>query len=147
MPIRPERMSRYPGGSIRSPEWKAIVAAVGERSGWKCEACGVPHKAWIWRGRGIHEGLYRIETSEVFDEDSGEPRGTIGYAMFRSPPAVEIILTVAHFDHDETNNNLANLRHWCQLHHNRHDAPHRAAGIAARRRQGSAGGDLFEGGR
>jgi 5-methylcytosine-specific restriction endonuclease McrA len=37
-----------------------------------------------------------------------------------------VILTVAHLDHDPANNHPANLRAWCQRCHNTYDAPHRA---------------------
>lgn len=37
MPIRPENMRRYPGGSTNSPEWKAIRGAIMERAGNRCE--------------------------------------------------------------------------------------------------------------
>lgn len=37
-----------------------------------------------------------------------------------------VVLTVAHLDHDPTNNDPANLRAWCQRCHNTYDAPHRA---------------------
>ena len=36
------------------------------------------------------------------------------------------------------NNDPANLKHLCQLHHNRHDATHRAANAAARRKRNAA---------
>ncbi|NPV54540.1 MAG: HNH endonuclease [Firmicutes bacterium] len=37
-----------------------------------------------------------------------------------------VVLTVAHLDHDPTNNDPENLRALCQLCHNRHDMPIRA---------------------
>ena len=41
MPISPDRMKLYPGGSINSPEWKAIRARILKRAGDRCEcACG-----------------------------------------------------------------------------------------------------------
>lgn len=32
-----------------------------------------------------------------------------------------VVLTVAHLDHDTTNNSMENLRHWCQRCHLRYD--------------------------
>lgn len=32
MPIRPENMAKYPGGSIRSPEWQAIRERIRTRA-------------------------------------------------------------------------------------------------------------------
>lgn len=37
-----------------------------------------------------------------------------------------VVLTVAHLDHDATNNNMSNLRAWCQRCHNAYDAAYRA---------------------
>lgn len=36
-----------------------------------------------------------------------------------------VVLTVAHLDHDPTNNDPSNLRVWCQRCHNTYDQPHR----------------------
>ncbi|WP_148041392.1 HNH endonuclease family protein [Rufibacter immobilis] len=38
---------------------------------------------------------------------------------------MKVILTVAHLDHDPTNNEDWNLKALCQLCHNRHDRKHR----------------------
>lgn len=37
MPISAEKMKRYPGGSIRSPEWLAFRASILDRAGNRCE--------------------------------------------------------------------------------------------------------------
>lgn len=42
---------------------------------------------------------------------------------------------MAHMDHDPANNDMRNLRAWCQRCHNTWDAPMRAAGVKARREQ------------
>lgn len=47
----------------------------------------------------------------------------------------KVVLTVAHLDHDPANNDLRNLRAWCQRCHNTYDAPFRQDGIRARREQ------------
>lgn len=103
MPIRPERRDLYPA------DWKEISRRIRfERAEGRCECegeCGVNH-----HGRCHHEhGWLMAET----------------YAI--------CVLTVAHLDHDETNNAEENLKAMCQGCHNRYDAPHRRAGIAARR--------------
>ena len=38
----------------------------------------------------------------------------------------KVVLTIAHVDHDITNNDDENLRAWCQKCHNGHDAQYRA---------------------
>lgn len=55
-----------------------------------------------------------------------------------------VVLTVAHLDHDPTNNRITNLRAWCQRCHNTYDAEHRAKNTAATRRAKKATGDLFD---
>lgn len=40
MPIRADLMPLYPGGSIRSPQWRAIRVGILIRADWRCEACG-----------------------------------------------------------------------------------------------------------
>lgn len=96
MPIRPENMKRYPGGSTNSKEWKAIREKVKERSGDVCEG------------------------SPAYPEcraPNGEPHPVTGS---------KVVLTVAHLDHMPENSDLDNLRHWCQKCHNTYDAPRRA---------------------
>lgn len=71
MPISPETMKLYPGGSIRSPEWRAIV----ERSGWQCEACKAPHRALIYHGEHDDAGTYMVlddRHGTVFDAETGD---------------------------------------------------------------------------
>lgn len=46
-----------------------------------------------------------------------------------------VVLTVAHLDHDTTNNDLANLRAMCQRCHLTHDAKYHAINAAITRRQ------------
>jgi len=36
----------------------------------------------------------------------------------------KVVLTIAHLDHDITNNDYANLKALCQFHHLRYDAVH-----------------------
>ena len=82
MPISPENMVLYPGGSIHSPEWKAIRGEILERAKDKCEGCGVPNYAWIERDAD-GEGWFETLENETY--------------------SVKIILTIAHLDHDPGN--------------------------------------------
>ena len=56
----------------------------------------------------------------------------------------EVRLTIAHVDQDETNNDEANLRAWCQRCHNRHDARTRQLHAAETRRRKMCNLHLFE---
>ena len=55
-----------------------------------------------------------------------------------------VVLTCAHMDGFLTDHSDGNLKALCQLHHNRRDAPMRAAGIKQRRRKVRATKDMFE---
>lgn len=55
----------------------------------------------------------------------------------------EVVLTVAHLDHEPENCADENLKHWCQRCHNTYDAPVRAAGVRSRMRALAAIGELL----
>lgn len=141
MPIKPENRHHY-----RTPEWKAARAAVMERAGEVrgvdkiyreacCERCGAPNHTYVER-RTTHTGRtwWRSQGSigAYTDCDKPEDRRELRLDQL-SVVFVRIVLTVAHLDHDPTNNSLDNLRALCQRCHNRHDAPHRAANRAKTR--------------
>lgn len=96
MPINSEKMKLYAGGSIYSKEWKAIRERILERAKNKCEG------------------------SPSYPECSVE-----NYSKHPITGS-KVILTIAHLDHDPSNNNDDNLKAWCQKCHNTYDAPHRA---------------------
>lgn len=102
MPIRPDRMALYPGGSTRSPQWLFIRATKLFDAGNHCE--GSP--------------LYPDCRAA-----NGSPHPVTGS---------RIVLTIAHIDHDERNSDWANLRAWCQRCHIAYDAPRKAAEAKAR---------------
>lgn len=78
--------------------WKEIRMKILQRANNCCEFCGVPDYTW------------RTSLSSTSPSD-----------------AVQVVLTIAHLDHDPTNNDFSNLRALCQRCHNRYDAKHRAA--------------------
>ena len=101
MPIRKSERGRYP------KHWKKIREDVIARSGGRCECRGECGRKHVWNG----------------DDRCCEVNGAL--ASWRSDRDVVVILTTAHLDHTPENNDLANLRHFCQRCHNRYDAPHR----------------------
>lgn len=142
MPISPANMLKYPGGSIKSPEWRAIRARIGERSGWKCEKCQAPHMTLVARGTYNGRDAYMaVETREVYCAETGlyitRMRST---SEFNARHVLKIILTVAHLNHDESDCRDENLAHLCQRHHLRLDAKHHARNAARTRRM--KGGQL-----
>lgn len=136
MPIRAERAHLYPGGSIKSPEWRAIRSRIGERSGWKCETCGAPHMTIVARGTYNGRDAYLvIDTGHVFCAETGLKIAEMRLSDFNAKKVLKIVLTVAHLNHDETDSRDENLAHLCQRHHLRLDAKHHARNAARTRRR------------
>lgn len=139
MPIKPENRDRYP------KDWKQIVARIRERSGNRCEECGVPNYELGGRGptgkwhkaRPLGEKLYGLEYPEP-----GDHAPVQGYDV--ALRIVRIVLTVAHLNHQPEDCRPENLKHLCQRCHNRYDREHRRKNAAATIRGKKALGDLFQ---
>lgn len=113
MPISPDRMKLYPGGSIRSPEWIAIRKRILERAGNRCEG------------------------NQLFPDcraENGKPHPVTGS---------KVVLTIGHVNHDETDCHDDNLKAWCQRCHNCWDAPHRRMNASFTRAENKGQPDLF----
>lgn len=103
------------------PQWRDISRQIRFQADDRCEwpGCGVANGAIGYRfPDGRFEEVQGCGDEQV--EDGG--RG------------IRIVLTVAHMDHDCANNDPANLRALCQMHHLRHDAKQHAASAATTRR-------------
>lgn len=123
MPIRKEERGKYPRN------WNHIRAQIIMRAGNKCEGCGLQNGSLIIRtGPGERD----------FEYIEGE--GEFAAAIADGYHPVQVVLTVAHLDHDPTNCDPENLRAWCQKCHNGYDAKHRAEGI--KRRKAERAGQL-----
>jgi hypothetical protein len=108
------RAERYPR------DWKVLRGGILLRANNRCEQCSAPNGEVIARH---HEGRsYMLESGEVFDAATGEHLGLARGSEFDVGRFVRVVLTVAHLDHDESHNDVGNLRALCQLHHLRHDA-------------------------
>lgn len=122
MPIRPENKNRYP------KNWKAIVAAIRERAGGRCENCGVANYE---RGGRTPDGAWHkalpMADGTVPDRKRWADCEGGHFLVIR-----EIVLTVAHLDHTPENCAADNLRAWCQRCHNLYDGPTRRRGTRAR---------------
>lgn len=98
--------------------WKTdIRPRILERAGHRCEWCGVENYAM---GARDQTGRWR----DAADIPPGE-----------GSKRIKIVLTIAHIDHDKTNNDDENLRALCQRCHLNHDRDHHRANAAATRRQ------------
>lgn len=102
--------------------WKTeIRPAILERAGNKCEFCGVENGTTVWRERK--------------HRNRGESRSYSGLTR------TKIVLTIAHLNHDVTDNRPENLRALCQKCHLNLDKDQHKATRAKNRLRGQA--DLF----
>jgi hypothetical protein len=92
------------------PKWTLIRRLVLKRAGNCCENCGVENHSTI-------QGLApEIRMPVLFDDLD---------RVHVEAPARVVILTIAHVDHDRTNNRFENLAAWCQKCHLAHDLAQR----------------------
>ncbi len=121
MPIKPENAAKYPGGSIKSPEWLAIREQVRLRAHDLCEECGVVNGAIGVR----HHGKFYT----LADQGKHKPGDVVGLRVFDYVPmtVIRIVCTVAHVDNALVDHSLDNLRFWCQRCHLNHDRAMRKA--------------------
>jgi hypothetical protein len=113
------RAERYP------KDWKAIRAQVLARADERCECrgeCGDAHDNGPSVGRSDERHRCRAPNGASIVRDPRTPavwwrRDESPYSYEEEPRSVVVVLTVAHLDHDERHNDLANLRALCQRCH------------------------------
>lgn len=135
MPIGPDNMAKYPGGSIRSHEWLAIRERISERAGDCCEGCGIAN---------------RVIGIRIGDDFHVSPPGDLGArvsievdGIIVGGKVIQIVCTVAHIDGKLDDHSDANLAFWCQRCHLRHDARQHKANAAITRAEKAGQIDLF----
>lgn len=114
------KTQRYP------KNWRAIREGVRLRTNNQCAQCRAPNGEAIVRADDGR--TYMLPDGQVFDAANGTPRGYARGSEYDGR-LVRVVLTVAHLDHDETNNdpdNLAALCQKCHLAHDRADNQRRA---------------------
>lgn len=114
MPISPERMKQYPGGSIRSAEWLWIRFIALLRADFRCQ------------------GTPRYPECRA---ENGQPHPETGS---------KVVLTIMHLDHDLANDDPSNFAAGCQRCHLTYDAQLHAQNAAATRRAKSPQRDLLD---
>lgn len=107
------RAERYP------KNWRAIREGIVLRANNACEQCRAPNRELIVRGDadGRDAGTYMLPHGEVHDAVSGEFLGYARGSEYEGSKFTEVVLTVAHVDHDESNNDPSNLLALCQRCH------------------------------
>lgn len=138
MPIKPENKGRYPAN------WKDVRRRILARAGNCCERCRVPNKERITRGTGDDADTYMDSDANVYCANTGEHFGQTHMSNFEcNGKWINIVLTIAHLDHQPENCADDNLKALCQRCHLLHDQQHHRANAAITRHQRKAAGDLF----
>lgn len=92
------------------PDWAWIREQILEQAEHRCEWCGIAHDTYaVW-----------VESRWM---PVAEWQAAGGWEVFGTPYVVHIWLTIAHLDHDHTNDEPGNLRALCQRCHLNHDRP------------------------
>jgi hypothetical protein len=104
--------------------WKTeIRPAILKRADNKCENCGVPINSLIIRfWDDTWEVLYDKENLDKMYDAAKEILKTA--MAFINIKCTKIVLTIAHLDHDVTNNDHNNLKALCQKCHLSYDKHH-----------------------
>lgn len=126
MPIDPEWKTLYP------ENWDAISLEVREAAGQCCEWCRVPNHITITRHDQVDAWTLETDPEELRDAQWFDSRGdeipTPNIVADHwldeddwNVRAVDVVLTVAHLDHDPRNCERSNLRALCQSCHITYD--------------------------
>jgi hypothetical protein len=143
-PIRESQRALYPA------DWPAISKRIRERAGNACECageCGADHTLGVPNGGGVCLVTNGSHIARRRDNPADWvmcwqiEEGNIDSDPFLDP--IKVVLTVAHLDHDPTNNADGNLKALCQFCHLRYDRHEHAKNARATRRARKAAGELF----
>lgn len=103
--------------------WKTeIVPAVLNRCGYKCECCGLPNRSFVYSVTFLIKRHRKYVRRAIWFSSRWDAIREAGGEDFVKK--VEVILTVAHLDHDAHNHNVSldRLKALCQICHLRYDA-------------------------
>lgn len=106
MPIRKELQHLY-----RGPVWRETRKRILNRAKQECEVCGKPNRRRVYVTRDGSGTWFPFAPSHylhILIKD-------------RTVHLIECVLTIAHLDHDPTNNADSNLKALCQACHLKHD--------------------------
>jgi len=109
--------------------WKSeIRPAILKRAMYCCEFCNVPNHKYILRGTWNGIECYQDDDGSIYDASTSERIGDdyVG-EVHPTNKFIQVVLTIAHLDHNVENNDFNNLKALCQRCHNRHDVHFRKA--------------------
>lgn len=130
------KAERYP------KNWRLIVRSIRARADEACECvgeCGDTHEGGRCNAPNHHR-ICRETKSPAHLRLADEVGRLYPFEPFGEP--VSVVLTVAHVDHNEANNDPENLRALCQRCHLKLDAEDNARRRRANARRGKAAGML-----
>lgn len=120
MPIKKENKKRYPFN------WQEIsyrIRFVRAKGACEWPECGAVHGSFIFRNPGNKESFFTVTVEH--------------------PTAIQVVLTVAHLNHQPEDCRDENLMALCQFHHLKLDAPFHQANAAKTRRLKKGNLELF----
>lgn len=139
MPIKAENKARYPSN------WKEIRLKILERAEDRCEFCKAPNRTRIARGGGEDVGTYMTDDCEVYCDETGEYLGQRRASNYDMHRMTDIVLTIAHLDHEPENCDPENLKALCQKCHLNYDKEHHKRNAAITRHNNKNITDMFGG--
>lgn len=116
--------------SLYPKEWKEIRQRILERDNHCCKTCKVQNGIHVFRGTWEGEEVFQTADAKVYRTTDGEFLTENPWACIEpstgdpAQVAIKIVLTVAHLNHDPTDNSDENLAALCQYHHLKHDHQH-----------------------
>lgn len=132
MPISKENQALYPPKA----EWEEIGLRIRNRAQYQCEWCGRRDREWQWVAPGTGEWIDADVAYRLLNESGFEIPSNWGQT--------KTVLTIAHLDHDPTNNAEDNLAALCQRCHLVYDSDHHQRNASRTRDQKRGQAALFE---
>lgn len=133
------------------PKWKSeIRPSILERANNCCEVCKVKNGWYVFRGflesglevfQDVDANIYNAETGELICKNYYEYIKPL--SGNENQKAIKVVLTVAHLNHDTTDNDPSNLKALCQLHHLRLDSEFHRKNAAKTRNKKKGLQELF----
>lgn len=117
--------------------WKTeIRPAVLQRANNCCEFCGVENYKIILRGTWNGIECYQDDDGNIFDATTSKYIGSDYWGeVHPTNKLTKVVLTIAHLDHNITNNDYSNLKALCQKCHLNYDKEHHKKNSRQTRKQ------------